>query len=157
MVKNELKFFLNVFEYLVWVSHEIKKVGGMSAKPAPKKGKIITTETLYLFTNAYKNDNFSRSEPEKKDYVSVSKGVHKQKLALVQVFVTCKNYIPISKKNTQMQIVVLKVLCLEIQMVWSGWLKNDSLCWRFVALIKSRCNELGLDIQRPDQISFILL
>ena len=38
--------------------------------------------------------------PGKKEYVSVSKGVHKQKLA--KVFVTCKNYILLSGKNTEM-------------------------------------------------------
>ena len=52
--------YFNVFEYLVWTSHEIKKVGGiLGAKPAPKKGKAIT-ETLHLATNVYWNDNFSR-------------------------------------------------------------------------------------------------
>ena len=29
--------YFNVFEYLVWTSHEIKKVGGILAKPASKK------------------------------------------------------------------------------------------------------------------------
>ena len=38
--------YFNVFEYLVWTSHEIKKVGEILAKPAPKKGKAITTEIL---------------------------------------------------------------------------------------------------------------
>ena len=52
--------YFNVFEYLVWTSHEIKKVGGILAKPAPKKGKTITTETLHLVTNVYEDDNFSR-------------------------------------------------------------------------------------------------
>ena len=52
--------YLNVFEYLVWTSHEIKKVGGILAKPAPKKGKTITTEALHLVTNVYEEDNFSR-------------------------------------------------------------------------------------------------
>ena len=52
--------FFNVFEYLVWTSYEIKKVGGILAKPAPKKGKTITTETLHLVTNVYEDDNFSR-------------------------------------------------------------------------------------------------
>ena len=52
--------YFNVFEYLVWTSHEIKKVGGILAKHAPKKGKTITTETLYLVTNVYEDDNFSR-------------------------------------------------------------------------------------------------
>ena len=31
--------YFNVFEYLVWTSHEIKKIGGILAKPAPKKIK----------------------------------------------------------------------------------------------------------------------
>ena len=52
--------YFNVFEYLVWTSHEIKKVGEILAKPAPKKGKAITTETLHLVTNVYEDDNFSR-------------------------------------------------------------------------------------------------
>ena len=52
--------YFNVFEYLVWTSHEIKKVGEILAKPAPKKGKTITTETLHLVTNVYEDDNFSR-------------------------------------------------------------------------------------------------
>ena len=52
--------YFNIFEYLVWTSHEIKKVGGILAKPAPKKGKTITTKTLHLVTNVYEDDNFSR-------------------------------------------------------------------------------------------------
>ena len=52
--------YFNIFEFLVWTSHEIKKVGEILAKPAPKKGKTITTETLHLVTNVYENENFSR-------------------------------------------------------------------------------------------------
>ena len=52
--------YFNVFEYLVWTSHEIEKVGRILAKPTPKKGKTITTETLHLLTNVYEDDNFSR-------------------------------------------------------------------------------------------------
>ena len=52
--------YFNILEYLVWTSHEIKKVGEILAKPAPKKGKTITTETLHLVTNVYEDDNFSR-------------------------------------------------------------------------------------------------
>ena len=48
------------FEYLVWTSHEIKKVSVILAKPASKKGKTITTEILYLVTNVYEDGNFSR-------------------------------------------------------------------------------------------------
>ena len=77
--------YFNVFEYLVWTSHEIKKVCGILAKPASRKGKTITTETLHLVTSVYEDDNFSRKVPEKKDYVSVNKGVHNQN------FATCKS------------------------------------------------------------------
>ena len=52
--------YFNVFEYLVWTPHEIKKVGGTLAKTTPKNGKTITTETRHLVTNIYKDDNFSR-------------------------------------------------------------------------------------------------
>ena len=52
--------YFNVFEYLVWTSHEINKVGGILAKPAPKNGKTITIETLDLVTNIYEVDNFTR-------------------------------------------------------------------------------------------------
>ena len=32
--------YFNVFKYLVWTSHEIKKVGGILAKQGPKKEKL---------------------------------------------------------------------------------------------------------------------
>ena len=46
--------------------------------------KTITTETLHLVTNVNEDDNFSRYVSEKKGSVSVSKGVHKQKLCNLQ-------------------------------------------------------------------------
>ena len=52
--------YFNVFEYLIWTSHEIKKVGGILAKLAPKKRKNTETEALHLGTNVYEDDNFSR-------------------------------------------------------------------------------------------------
>ena len=74
----------------------------MLAKLAPEKEKAIITETFHLGTNVFKDDNFSRQVLENKDYTSVSKGVHKKKLQLAKVFVTCKNFILLSKNNTQM-------------------------------------------------------
>ena len=52
--------YFNAFEYLVWTSHEVEKAGRILAKPAPKKGKSITTDTLHLATNVYEDGNFSR-------------------------------------------------------------------------------------------------
>ena len=43
--------YFNALKFLVSNSHEIKKVGWILAKPAPKKGKTIITETLDLVTN----------------------------------------------------------------------------------------------------------
>ena len=68
----------------------------------PKIGKAIIAETLHLVTNAFEDDNFSMQVLEKRDYVSVSKRVHKKKLQLAKFFVTCKNFILLSKKHTQM-------------------------------------------------------
>ena len=45
--------YFNVFEYLVGASHEIKKVGEILAKTAPKKRKTITTEILHLVAKIY--------------------------------------------------------------------------------------------------------
>ena len=72
--------YFKVFEYLVWTSHKIKKVGGIVAKLSLKKGKTITTEKLNLEANVYEDGDFSRLVPEKKYRVSMSKGVDKQKL-----------------------------------------------------------------------------
>ena len=47
---------------------------------------------------------------EKKYYVSVSKGVHKQKLQLAIVFATCKNFILLSKETPKCKYWVLKEL-----------------------------------------------
>ena len=92
--KNNIKEKLNDLSRLHKAMHEkikqasyseqIQKVGGIIAKPAPKKGKSITTETLHLVTIVYEDDNVSRHVPKKKDYASVSKGVHKQKLGNLQ-------------------------------------------------------------------------
>ena len=57
MVSNAL---FKIFQYLWILSYEIKKVGEILAKPAPKKVKAITTETLHLVANVSKYENFGR-------------------------------------------------------------------------------------------------
>ena len=98
---------------------------------------------------------------EKNGYVSVSKGVHKQKLQLAKVFATCKNFILLQRKTPKCKYWVLKVLCLETEMVCSGWHKNDSLCLPMKHSSKCcaacRSNGERFDIQRPNQINFTLL
>ena len=73
--------WFNVFEYL---HMKLKNQVRYQQDLLLKKGKIITTETLHLVTNVYEDGNFCTQVPEKKDYVSVSKGVHKQKLCNLQ-------------------------------------------------------------------------
>ena len=85
----------NVLEYLFEFHMKSKKQEKYQQNLLLKKGKSIITETLHLVTNVFEDDNFSRKVLEKKDYVS--KGVHKQKLQLAKVFVTCKNFILLSK------------------------------------------------------------
>ena len=94
--------------------------------------------------------------PEKKDYVSVSKGVHGLKLFKLQKYLQLARIIYcFQRKTPKCKYWVLKVLCLETQMVCSGWLKNESLCLHLwcssKCCVAGRCNGLGLDIQRPDQ------
>ena len=55
-----------VSEYLVRTASELKKAKEILLKPAQKQGKVISHE-------------FSRQMPGKKDYVSIAKGVRKQK------------------------------------------------------------------------------
>ena len=66
------------FYWITWELHNGYPMG-ITLLKSPKKGKTITTETLHMI-NIYDDGNFSRQVPEKKDHVSVSKGVHKQKL-----------------------------------------------------------------------------
>ena len=65
---------------MIRTARELKKVGGILAKPVPKKGKtLFTQETLDLVQSFFEDDEYSRQIPGKKDYVSISWNVHKQK------------------------------------------------------------------------------
>ena len=66
--------------------------------------KSFHHETLHLLTNAFEDDSFSRQLLEKKD-VRVSKEYINKNCNLqrtLRIFVICKNFILLSKKNTQM-------------------------------------------------------
>ena len=62
-----------VSKYLVRTARELKKVKGILAKPEQKQAKVIKVLSMY------ENVEFSHQMPAKKDYVSIAKGVHKQK------------------------------------------------------------------------------
>ena len=98
-----------------------------------KSEKTITTETLtfdiHLVTNVYQDENFRRQVPEKKDYVNVSKRVHKQQFCNLQKSVTCKNDILLSKKDTNKNIVLEKFCTLRPKWcVLAGSKMTHSVC-----------------------------
>ena len=65
------------------------------------------------------------------DYVSVSKGVHNQKLCNIQKSLQLDWIIYCFQiKTLKCKYWVLTFLCLETQMMCSDWLKNDSFCLR---------------------------
>ena len=77
--------YFDIFEYLVWTSHEIEKVGQILVKPAPKIGKAFTTETLHLVTNLFEDDNsVSRCLKKKTMSLWVKDYINKN-------FATCKS------------------------------------------------------------------
>ena len=93
--------------------------------------------------------------PKKKEYVSVSNGVHKKNFAACKGLCNLQElYIAFKKKTPKCKYWVLKDLCLEAQILCPGWLKNDSLDLRLKrsskCCVASPSNELGFDIQRPD-------
>ena len=59
-LKCTVQNILNIIEYFVSISHEIIKEDQILGKPAPKKGKAITIETLHLVTKVFEDDNFSK-------------------------------------------------------------------------------------------------
>ena len=71
--------YFGVSEYLIRSVRELKQRKGMFAQPSQKKGKAMAQETTDLVHAFYEEDEYSRQLPRKKDYVSVQKGVHKQK------------------------------------------------------------------------------
>ena len=71
--------YFGVSEYLIQYVRELKQRKGILAGPSQKKGKPMTQETIDLVHAFYEDDEYSRQLPEKKDYVSIQKGVHRQK------------------------------------------------------------------------------
>ena len=78
-------------KYLIWTVCELKKVGGILAKPVPKKSKTLLQKSLDLVQSFYE---YIRQMPGKKDYMSISINVHKQKwLVLCNLSGLCSAFI----------------------------------------------------------------
>ena len=71
--------YFNVSEYLIRSARNLKQKKGILAKPDPKKGKTMSQQTIDLVHAFYQDDEYSRQLPGKKDFVSIAKGVHRQK------------------------------------------------------------------------------
>ena len=56
---------------------------GVLVLPEPKRDKAMPLETLDVVKLFYQDDEHSRHLPGKKDFVSISKNVHRQKKATI--------------------------------------------------------------------------
>ena len=86
--------YFGVSEYLIRSARELKQRKGILVQPSQKK-VAMAQETIDLVHAFYEDDDYSRQLPGKKDYVSVQKGVHKQKRLVVcnlnELFVAFKD------------------------------------------------------------------
>ena len=99
--------YLNVFEYLVWTSNEIKKVGGILAKHAPKKEKLPPLKH-FILKQTFMKMTISVDRCLKRKTVSVSKRVHKQKLRNLQ-----ESYTAFKEKHPNINIGFSKYCTLR--------------------------------------------
>ena len=76
--------YFKVFGYLVWTSDGTKKIGTILAKPAPKKRKSYHDWSTLSGNKCLSRLQFQYVGARKKNYVSESKGVYKQKLCNLQ-------------------------------------------------------------------------
>ena len=68
-----------VTEYKVKCVRELKKERGILAEPKPKVGKALSEDVPEIVSNFYQQDEYSRSCPGMKDFVSVTKDSVKTK------------------------------------------------------------------------------
>jgi len=71
--------FFGVSDYCVRNACTLVKDKGILAVPEPKKGKSLSSEILSAVKMFYHDEEYSRQLPGKKDFVSISKNVCKQK------------------------------------------------------------------------------
>ena len=72
-----------VTEYMVRQARKLANEKGILEFPEQKQGNPLSKETEDLVTKFYCDDEYSRQMPGKKDFVSISKNVHKQKKLLL--------------------------------------------------------------------------
>jgi hypothetical protein len=75
--------YFEVTEHAIRKARKMKHENGILSIPSNKIGRKLLTTTTDLLLQFYEDDEYSRMMPGRKDYVSVGKGIHKQKRLLL--------------------------------------------------------------------------
>ena len=90
--------YFSVLEYLIRQARELKKIHGILRKNRGKPLPASTAEEVQFF---YEDDAHSRLMPDRKDFVTIKKNVHKQKRFLLcnlhELYVLFKEQNPVLK------------------------------------------------------------
>ena len=128
----------NVSEYLVRTARELKKVKGILAKPGQKQGKVISQNTNDPVLSMYEDDEFIQQISGKKVYVSIAKGVHKQKRLVLcnqrEMYAAFKEKYPNVKLGFSKFCIFQPKWC-----VLAGSSGTHSMCMQY----PSKCNSIG--------------
>jgi len=98
-IQRASKYF-EVSNYLIRKSKALVKENGILSMPNLKRGKQLTKETLNLVVCFFESNENSRQMPGMKDFVSISRNVHKQKRLILS---NLKSYLRHLKHNVQIQ------------------------------------------------------
>ena len=90
-----------VTNYQVKKARKLNKKKGILPRPEKKKGRALSEKTKQLVINFYQDEEFTRIMPGKKDSVSLSRNVHKQKRLVLcnlkELFCTFKTRYPLTQ------------------------------------------------------------
>ena len=79
MILGHKSIVLNTLEFQSIEAKRTETKKGDNCTTFLEKGKAMPQETTDLVLAFYEDDEYSRQLPRKKDYVSIQKGIHKQK------------------------------------------------------------------------------
>ena len=155
--------YFKLFEYFVWTSDEIKNVGEMLAKSAPKKRKNYHHWNTSSGNKCLWRWQFLYVGTWKKLLAWVKDNINKNFLTFKSLCNLQKIYTSFKKKHPNVNIGFSKFSILRTKWcVLAGSKMTDKnqkfLCLQrsSICCVASWCDGLGLDMQRPDQINFPL-
>lgn len=82
--KRKVMEEFKVSEYAIRQARNLVKEKGILTLPLPRKGKVLSENTINLVKNFYQSEEYSRIMPGRKDKVSISTNVYMQKRLLLQ-------------------------------------------------------------------------